>query len=101
MTTNTKEWIQYSTASIMILSGVVLTFFSFFLNGDVADGVLWYMAQGLTYAGGIFGVSIYFRTKLGEGVTDIRNFIDKKIEELEKNSNNRKEVCEDESVKEG
>ena len=28
MTTNTKEWIQYSSACLMIVSGVVLTFFS-------------------------------------------------------------------------
>lgn len=33
MTTNSKEWIQYSTASLMIVSGVVLTFISFFVNG--------------------------------------------------------------------
>ena len=32
MTTNSKEWIQYGTASLMILSGVVLTFISFILQ---------------------------------------------------------------------
>jgi len=33
MTTNSKEWIQYLTASLMIVSGVVLTFISFFADG--------------------------------------------------------------------
>ena len=51
----------------MIISGIVLAFLSFFLNHyDISDGVLWYISQALIYAGGIFGVSIYFKTRLGE-----------------------------------
>ena len=84
MTTNTKEWIQYSTATLMIVSGVVLTFISFFLKGDVTDGVLWYMAQALTYAGAIFGVSIYFKTKLGQSVNAIEDLIDRKFRSVER-----------------
>lgn len=84
MTTNTKEWIQYSTATLMIVSGVVLTFISFFLKGDVTDGVLWYMAQALTYAGAIFGVSIYFKTKLWQSVTAIEDLIDRKFRSVER-----------------
>ena len=79
MTTNTKEWIQYSTAALMVVSGVVLSFISFFTKGDVTDGVLWYMAQGLTFAGAIFGVSVYFKTKLGETENRIKEFINKQI----------------------
>ena len=84
MTTNTKEWIQYSTATLMIVSGVVLTFISFFLKGDVTDGVLWYMAQALTYAGAIFGVSIYFKPKLGQSVNAIEDLIDRKFRSVER-----------------
>jgi hypothetical protein len=79
MTTNSKEWIQYSTAALMVVSGVVLSFISFFTKGDVTDGVLWYMAQGLTFAGAIFGVSVYFKTKLGETENRIKEFINKQI----------------------
>lgn len=79
MTINTKEWIKYTTATLMIVSGVVLSFISFFTNGDVTDGVLWYMAQGLTFAGAIFGVSVYFKTKLGESENRIKEFINKQI----------------------
>lgn len=96
MTTNTKEWIQYSTASAMIVSGIVLSFISFFINGDITDGVLWYMAQALTYAGGIFGVSIYFKTKLGQSVTQIEDLIDRKFRSLEREE--RKEESDDEVV---
>lgn len=84
MTNNIKEWVQYGTAVAMILSGIVLAFLSFFLNGyDIADGVLWYIAQALTYAGGIFGVSIYFKTKLGQAEAQLRELIrDEKHEEV-------------------
>ena len=44
MTTNSKEWIQYMTATVMVVSGVVLSFISFFTKGNVTDGLLWYMA---------------------------------------------------------
>lgn len=63
---NSKEIIQYGSAMLMIVSGVVLAFLSFFMKGEITDGVLWYVSQGLIYAGGIFGVSIYFKTRLGE-----------------------------------
>lgn len=96
MSTNTKEWIQYSTASAMIVSGIVLSFISFFVNGDITDGVLWYMAQALTYAGGIFGVSIYFKTKLGQSVTQIEDLIDRKFRSMEREE--RKEEKEDEVI---
>ena len=96
MTTNTKEWIQYSTASAMIVSGIILSFISFFVNGDITEGVLWYMAQALTYAGGIFGVSIYFKTKLGQSVTQIEDLIDRKFRSLEQEE--RKEEEENEVV---
>lgn len=79
----------------MILSGVVLTFISFFVNGDVTEGVLWYMAQALTYAGGIFGVSIYFRTKLGSSITEIKDIIDRKFLEIRKEESLKDETTEE------
>ena len=54
------------------------------------------MAQALTYAGGIFGVSIYFKTKLGQSVTQIEDLIDRKFRSLEREE--RKEEKEDEVV---
>lgn len=66
MKQNTKDWIQYSTAIAMIVSAIVIAFVAFILTTNIASGVLIYVAQALCYAGGIFGVSIYFRSKLGE-----------------------------------
>ena len=66
MSPNVREGLQYSAAIGMLLSGVVLTFLSFFLNNYVvSDGVLWYASQTLVYSGAIFGVNVYFKTKLG------------------------------------
>lgn len=67
MKSNTKDWIQYVSAIAMIVSGIVLAFLSFFLNNhDIESGVLMYVGEALIYAGGIFGVSLYFKTKLGD-----------------------------------
>ena len=81
MKPNTKEWIQYGSAITMIVSGVVLAFVSLFTKNDVTEGVLLYLAQALTFAGGVFGLNIYFRTKLGVAETSVREYIDKRIAE--------------------
>ena len=51
--------IQYATAVLMVVSGVVLTFVCFFRKGDITEAVLWYVAQSLTFAGSVFGISLY------------------------------------------
>ena len=66
MKQNTKDWIQYSTAIAMVVSAIVIAFLAFIVTATIASGVPIYIAQALCYAAGIFGVSIYFRTKLGE-----------------------------------
>lgn len=86
MTPNVRESLQYGTAIGMVVSGIVLAFLSFFLNGyNISDGVLWYISQALVYSGAIFGVNIYFKTKLG-------NFESKVKDEL---ANMLKQVKED------
>ena len=62
-----KDKIQYSMAIILVISGIAIAFLSFFLNAfNIATGVLIYIAQAFITAGGIFGVSIYFKSKIGE-----------------------------------
>lgn len=82
MKANTKEWIQYGSAITMLLSGILLSFFCFFLNHyKIDDSVLWYVAQALVYAGSIFGVSVYIRSKMGDVKNDIVNAIKTEKEE--------------------
>ena len=78
-----KDQIQYITAIVLILSGVVIAFLSFFLNSfNIATGVLIYIAQAFVSGGSIFGVSIYFRTKLGEFKSDTVEEIQKAIQKI-------------------
>lgn len=65
MQRNTKEWIQYGSAIVVLTSGIVLSYVSYFTSQmrDVTDNVLWYFAQTLMYAGSIFGVAIAIETK--------------------------------------
>lgn len=50
----------------MVASAILLAFLSFFITSTIASGVLWYISEALVYAGSIFGISIYFKTKLGD-----------------------------------
>lgn len=65
MQRNTKEWIQYGSAVVVLTSGIVLAYVSYFTSQmrDVTDNVLWYFAQTLMYAGSIFGVAIAIEAK--------------------------------------
>lgn len=48
-------------ASILLVSGVVLSFLGFFTEpvGQISESVLWYFAQTLIYAGSVFGLKAY------------------------------------------
>ena len=63
-----KEIAQVWTAILLIVSGIVLSFFSFFLSTEhcIDNSILWYFAQCLLYAGGIFGIRNYTITKIGQ-----------------------------------
>lgn len=68
----------------LILSGIGIAFLSFFFNScNISPGVLIYIAQAFISAGGIFGVSIYFRSKIGEfeskGIKQIEQIIEDKL----------------------
>lgn len=60
MQKNTKEWIQYGSAVVVLIFAIVLVYISYFTSKtqDVTDNVLWYFAESLMYAGSIFGVAI-------------------------------------------
>lgn len=81
MKQNIKDWIQYGTAVAMVVSAIAIAFLAFVTTNDIASGVLIYIAQALCYAAGIFGVSVYFRSKLGE----FESAVKKKLDELSKN----------------
>ena len=81
MQTNSKEWLQYGTAVLMVISGIALTFICFFTKDEVTEGVLWYVAQALTFAGAVFGVNIYFHSKIGESESRIKKYLEQQLQE--------------------
>lgn len=88
-----KEQIQYTTAIILVISGIIIAFLSFFLNAfNIEDGVLIYIAQAFIMAGGIFGISLYFKSKIGEfeskAMNNIINKIEQTIDDKVKNKEN-------------
>lgn len=84
MKQNTKDWIQYATAIAMVASAIGIAFLAFILTNTIASGVLIYIAQALCYAAGIFGVSIYFKTKMGE----FESIVKKKMRDLGRENEN-------------
>ena len=78
-----KEKLSYITSIIMIGSGILLAFLSFFLNAfNIATGVLIYIAQTFTIGGSIIGASAYFKSRWMEFDTKADNLITSKINEI-------------------
>ncbi len=68
-------------AIILIASGIILAFLSFGLIHTIATGSLIYISQCFITAGGIFGVSIYFKSKIGEFSSDTVKKLERMIDE--------------------
>lgn len=75
-----KDKVQYVMAIVLIASGIILAFLSTILTTTIATGVLIYISEAFMTAGGIFGVSIYFNSKIGEFSTNTTNKIGQMIE---------------------
>lgn len=79
-----KDRISFTVATIMVFSGILIAFLSFFLNTyNIATGVLLYIAQCFVVGGSLLGAQAYFRSKWLEFNTNIKEEIDKKIKAYE------------------
>lgn len=79
-----KDKAQYTTAMILIASGIIIAFLSFALIQTISSGVLIYIAQAFTAGGAIFGVSIYFKNQLIEAHGETMNKVKELIEDVVK-----------------
>ena len=79
-----KDKAQYTTAMILIASGILIAFISFSMIHTITSGVLIYIAQAFTAGGAIFGVSIYFKNQLieahGETMDKVKQLIEDVVE---------------------
>lgn len=79
-----KERIGYLTSFVLIGSGILIAFLSFFLNAyNIATGVLIYIAQCFVIGGGLIGANVYFKSKWVEFNTNITREIKKEISRYE------------------
>lgn len=66
-----KDVIMTITACVMLSSGIIMSFLSFFLSMYIIhDSVLWYFAQTILYASSVFGIGSYVHYKI-KGITNI------------------------------
>ena len=95
MKPDTKENIQYGTALIGLLTGVILCFLSFFLNNyNINGSVLGYLGEWIIFTSGVFGFSLYIKTKFLEAESKMDKKIEDefdKIKEKEYKKNNKEE----------
>lgn len=78
-----KDRISYIVAFVLMGSGIIIAFLSFFLNAyNIATGVLIYIAQCFVVSGGLVGANVYFRSKWIEFNTQANNFIKQEIEKV-------------------
>lgn len=84
----TKENIQYGTALVGLLSGVVMCYLSFFLNDyDISGSVLGYLGEWIIFASGVFGFSLYVKTKFLEAESRIEKNVDEKLRKFSDKGN--------------
>ena len=81
-----KEKLNYAAATLLITSGIVLAFLSFFLNlYNITNGVLFYIAQAFITGGSLMGATIYINRKVTEetrnSLSDIVSSVIEKIAE--------------------
>ena len=80
---NIKDKLSYIVAFIMIGSGIIMAFLSFFLNSyNISTGVLLYIAQAFVIGGGLIGASVYFKSKWLEFNTNAKKEIDERIDKI-------------------
>ena len=83
MNSNRKENVQYITAILFLISGIVMAFFSYFDLHDVAAGVLTYVGEAVALTAGVFSINIYVRSKISEAETRLSHKIDRKMKKVD------------------
>lgn len=75
MMRDTKDNIIIATAVVTLVSGIVLSFLSFFLSEmhEISSSVLWYFAQCLMYSASAFGIYGYVHAKVTELQKIVKN----------------------------
>lgn len=76
-----KDLISYLIACIMVLSGIVLAYFSFFILHLIENSILGFISLGITFACAIFGITQILRDKFKVYEVSTNKAIIKKLKE--------------------
>ena len=74
---NIKEKIAYTMSVILILSGIAMGFVAFFVHPEheITSGPLMYCSEAFVTGGGLLGIGLWVKGKIGE----INNYIIDKL----------------------
>lgn len=91
MTEHTKDLWGFSLATVMVGTGIVLAFISFFTLSLIHSSILFYIGMGLSFFGALMGISMKFNglaQDFSAKIEKIEENIDRHIEKKFKEENN-------------
>ncbi|VTY04856.1 Uncharacterised protein [Prevotella melaninogenica] len=87
-----RDLVSYMTAVLLIISGVVLAFFSFFILHLIENSILGFLSLGITFAGAVFGITQILKEKFEAYKISTNKAIIKKLNEQGEDKNKKEEV---------
>lgn len=76
-----RDLVSYLTAVLLIISGIVLSFFSFFILHLIENSILGFLSLGITFAGAVFGITQILKEKFETYKNSTNRAIVKKLKE--------------------
>lgn len=76
-----RDLVSYMTAVLLIISGIVLAFFSFFILHLIENSILGFLSLGITFAGAVFGITQILKEKFEAYKISTNKAIIKKLKE--------------------
>ena len=76
-----RDLVSYMTAVLLIIGGVVLAFFSFFILHLIENSILGFLSLGITFAGAVFGITQILKEKFEAYKISTNKAIIKKLNE--------------------
>lgn len=87
-----RDLVSYMTAVLLIISGIVLSFFSFFILHLIENSILGFLSLGITFAGAVFGITQILKEKFEAYKISTNKAIIKKLKEQEEDKDKKEEV---------
>ena len=76
-----RDLVSYMTAVLLIISGIVLSFFSFFILHLIENSILRFLSLGITFSGAVFGITQILKEKFEAYKISTNKAIVKKLKE--------------------